>query len=114
MRIILFLVLIVLILLIIAASNDIINKKAKAGILVLIIAIFGAAFYYTQNIASTQNTSLELLQAYEQGKGLKCGAYEVNASNFGFEYGTQSFVAKRGAKDLQGIIIDVKNCQIKE
>lgn len=114
MRIILFLVLIVLILLIIAASNDIINKKAKAGILVLIIAIFGAVFYYTQSVTSTQNTSLELLQAYEQGKSLKCGAYEVNASNFGFEYGTQSFVAKRGAKDLQGIIIDVKNCQIKE
>lgn len=114
MRIILFLLLLILILAVISLSNDLLSKKSKAVVLVLIVAIFGAAFYYTQATQNTQNTSLELLRAYEQGKSLKCGEYEVNSSNFGFEYGTQSFVAKRGAKNYEGVILDIKKCEIKE
>lgn len=114
MRIILFLVLVILILALISISSEILNKKAKFVILLLVALICASVFYYTQGVKNTQNASLELLRAYEQGKSLRCGEYEVNASNFGFEYGTQSFVAKRGAKNYEGVILDIKKCEIKE
>ncbi len=114
MRIILFLVLVILILALISISSEILNKKAKFVILLLVALICASVFYYTQGVKNTQNESLELLRAYEQGRSLRCGEYEVNASNFGFEYGTQSFVAKRGAKNYEGVILDIKKCEIKE
>ena len=114
MRIILFLFLVILILALISISSEILNKKAKFVILLLVALICASVFYYTQGVKNTQNESLELLRAYEQGRSLRCGEYEVNASNFGFEYGTQSFVAKRGAKNYEGVISDIKKCEIKE
>lgn len=114
MRIILFLVLLLAVLLIIAISDEIISKKSKAVILALLALIFGGVYFFTLNSQNAQNESTELLLAYEQGKSLKCGAFEVNASNFGFEYGTQSFVAKKGAKEFAGQIISIKECEIKE
>ena len=114
MRIILFLILLLAVLLIIALSDEIISKKSKGVILVVLVLISGGVYFFSQSAQNSQNESTELLLAYEQGKSLKCGALEVNASNFNFEYGTQSFVAKKGEKAFAGQIIAIKNCEIKE
>lgn len=111
MRIILFLVLLLAVLLIIALSDEIISKKSKAVILALLVVLFGGVYFFTASEQNAQNTSAGLLRAFEQGKSLKCGTFEVNASNFGFEYGTQSFVAKKGAKEVAGQIISIKECE---
>lgn len=114
MRIILFLVLILFILIIFALSENVISKKNKFLITGLIMLIFGAVYFFAQYDKSVQSSTNEILTAYEQGRALECESLEVNSTNFAFEYGTQSFVAKRENKQNAGVIISIKKCQIKE
>lgn len=113
MRIILFLVLVLLILMIFAVSENLLSKKNKILItaILAVIAILGYAFSLSEQ--STQNKRVELLNAFEQGKMLTCGSVDVNMSDFAFEYGTSSFVAKKDNKSRAGVIISISNCELK-
>lgn len=113
MRIILFLVLVLLILMIFAVSENLLSKKNKVLITALLAFVGILGYAFSLNEQSTQTKRAELLNAFEQGKTLNCGSVDVNSSDFAFEYGTSSFVAKKDNKNKAGVIISISNCELK-
>ncbi|AGZ81489.1 hypothetical protein [Campylobacter fetus] len=113
MKIILFLVLILFIVLVFASPKDKLSLKSKLVILFCGAALFLAAFIYNEKMQERQDQVQRLLEDFMQEKSIKCGEYEVDNKHFNYEYGTQSFVAKRGFSNLNGVIIPIQKC-IKE
>jgi len=77
--------------------------------LLVALAVSGAIAY---NISSdrerAQITQIEL--SYQQGKTILCGDVEVNASEFTYSEGTQSFVGNKGTSHYQQIF-NARECR---
>jgi len=73
------------------------------------LAVTGAIAY---NISSekerAQITEIEL--KYQQGEKIVCGNVEVNASEFSYSQGTQSFVGNKGTVHFQQIF-NARECR---
>lgn len=84
--------------------------RQKGGIsLVLVLLIAGAIVY---NIKSDwereQVTAIKL--RYRHGETVKCQGVEVNASEFSYSDGTQSFIGNKGTSHYQQIF-NLRECQ---
>ena len=76
-----------------------------------IVSLFLLGWLYTTYSQDTALSEREIINAFEQGKVLKCGDYKVDSSNFIFVNGTLSFVAKQSVKELKGVVIDISTCK---
>lgn len=110
MRIIGFLILVILILALLSVNKERMNLKYKLITFLFCIIIIGSIMWY--NIIDEKNSknNQDIVRSFEQGEILHCGNHDVNNSRFNYEYGTASFVAKRGFEDISGVIVPIKNC----
>lgn len=86
------------------------NGAQKGGItLIAALLVTGAAAY---NIHSDRDrayvTEIEL--KYRHGEKIVCGGVEINASEFSYSDGTQSFVGNKGTVHYQQIF-NVRECR---
>lgn len=114
MRFVIFLILIILAIIIYSINNEKLSKKSKFTITAIVILIFGGIFIYESKISSINEQKTSLLTKFNQGKVLKCGDYEVNKSNFNYEFGTSTFIPKNEFTSLKGVIINIKDCKVDE
>ncbi len=111
MQIVLFLLLLLAVLVIIVSKKESLSNSTKISIIVSLTLVIVAGWLYTvYNQKSAQNDR-DIINAYEQGKTLNCGDYEVNNKNFIFVSGTLSFVAKESVKELKGVVVDISTCK---
>lgn len=113
MRILLILAAFLLIALLFSIKHESLTTKAKILLTIAISFVFAAAYFYQSELENTQAKSQEILTLFNQGKILKCGEIEVSNTKFNYEFGTSSFVAKRGIKELSSVKVDIKNCEAK-
>ncbi len=111
MQIVLFLLLILAVLLIFVSKKESLTNSVKVYIILSLVLIFLAGWVYTFYNQKTAQNEREIINAYEQGKTIKCGNYKVNNNSFIFVSGTLSFVAKENIKDLKGVVIDISTCK---
>ena len=73
----------------------------------------GGAYSFVVDKQTLSNR--ELVNHFNQGKTLICKEYEVSSEKFGYENGTESFVAKSSQKALAGVIVPLSSCKdVKE
>lgn len=108
MRIVLFLVIILLFLIIF--SNKSISKANKVIFSLLIVFVFAAGYLYESYIESAQNDTTLKVEAFKQGKTLKCkDGITVDDKHFSYFSGTQTFAAKPNSKYVD-VIISIDEC----
>ncbi|MDR1615050.1 MAG: hypothetical protein LBS26_05735 [Campylobacteraceae bacterium] len=76
------------------------------------LAVIFAVVYETAIIKQSE-TDRETLNSFKQGRTLVCDDIEVTAEKFTFVGGTKVFSAKEYFKDIQGVMIPIKNCRVK-
>ncbi len=86
------------------------NRRSKFVVSVVGLALLALAtiFQFWENRSNLNR--VDLLEAFSQGKTLNCGKFEVNATRFNYEYGTSTFVAKRGFNEVAGVKIPIEQC----
>ncbi|RAZ50756.1 hypothetical protein [Campylobacter hyointestinalis] len=113
MRIVLFLILLLFVILLFAVGNEKLNLKSKIIILVGAMALFLIVFFYNESMQNKEDGINRILEEFMQGKTVTCSGYEVDKKHFNYEYGTQSFVAKREFDNLNAVIIPIEKCMDK-
>ncbi|WP_170018607.1 hypothetical protein [Campylobacter sp. RM16190] len=113
MRILFILAAFLLVVLLFSIKHESLNMRAKILLTIAISIVCAAACFYQFEFENRQAKSQEILTLFNQGKVLKCGDIEVTNSKFNYEFGTSSFVAKRGIKELSSVKVDIKNCEAK-
>ena len=111
MQIVLFLLLLLAILVIIVSKKESLPNTTKVYIIISLLLVVVAGWAYTEYNQKTAQSDTDIINAYEQGKTIKCGNYKVNSDNFVFVSGTLSFVAKESVKELKGVVIDISTCR---
>jgi len=111
MQIVLFLLLVLALLMIFVSKKETLSNSTKISIIASLSVVFIAGWLYTTYNQKSAKTDRDIINAFEQGKTLVCGNYEVNSQNFIFVSGTLSFVAKDNVKKLKGVVIDISTCR---
>ena len=88
------------------------KKELKIVIVIIVILAVISAIYFEMGVGDKSRYKREVINSFQQGKELKCGEYDVNSKNFILNTGTLTFVAK--SEKLEGVIIKVEECSIKE
>ena len=110
-REILFFVFVVLVLgLLWTVDHEKISKRLKLGVTIVALILGGAAWTYEKEVGEREAATTNALNKFNRGETLKCGEISVNKSEFNYEFGTASFVAKREAKNVATKIVPIKNC----
>ncbi len=112
MQIVLFLILILAILIIFVSKKDTLSTGVKIYILVSLVIVIGAGWFYNLNSQNSAQHDRNIVNAFEQGKDIKCGIYTVNSKNFIFVSGTLSFVTNGNTENLKGVVLDISTCKL--
>lgn len=92
-------------------KNEFLSKKLK-GVLSLFLLLFLAfAYFYQSSFDDKSEKNMQILNAFKQGKVIKCGDFNVTNDRFNYEFGTACFVAKRNISELNGVIIEISKCK---
>ena len=86
------------------------NRRSKFVVSVVGGILLALAVLFQAWEDSSTTNRVDLLEAFSQGKTLNCGKFEVNATRFNYEYGTSTFIAKRGFNEVAGVKIPLSEC----
>lgn len=114
MQIVLFLLFILLIISLFAIKKDELSTKAKIGIIASLtfIVILASWFEFSQD--NEAEVTREKVNAFLQGKTLKCEGIEVSKKEFDYVSGTQTFVPLRSNTKSKGLILEAQKCKVIE
>jgi uncharacterized membrane protein len=68
------------------------------------------AYMYNTYKAHEQEKMYDIVVKYKQGKTIKCGKYDVNATNFSLSTGTYTFIGKENTP-YYAVMVSAYNCQ---
>ncbi len=115
MQIVLFLILILLVAILLVSKKESMSKNTKISIYLSIAFISLVLYFYENFMTKTNLHNREIVNAFKQGKSLVCKEYDnVNKREFIYVSGTQTFIPKSGIETLEGLIVRVKTCKVKE
>ncbi|QOP46029.1 hypothetical protein [Sulfurimonas paralvinellae] len=84
------------------------KQKISAAIIILILILSAVAYNKYQD--AQREKMLEIVIKYEQGKTIRCGNRDVNASNYSLSVGTYTFIGKKNTPHYAEMI-DAFTCQ---
>lgn len=115
MQIVLFLVLVLLVVMVLVTKKDSMGKSTKITLFVTIAILSLVIYFYESFQTNSALKNREIVNAFKQGKTLTCKDYDnVNKDNFIYVSGTQTFIPKGGVETLEGLIVRVSTCSVKE
>lgn len=109
----LFVLLLVITIFLIVVKHERLTKKNKILIFSLATLVIFLIVAYQYSFNERSNINRDKINHFNQGKNLSCKGYVVDSDNFSFFGGTNSFVAKDRNKSLNGVIINLKDCEIE-
>ena len=84
------------------------SQKSLASVIVLIIILGAIAF--NSYSKKQQEQILSVVTAYKQGKTIKCGSIDVNASLYTLSIGTYTFIGRENTP-FYGQMISASSCK---
>lgn len=112
MQIIAFLVLLLVVVALMMIDKETIAPKAKWGIVGVVASLVILGMVYNAISSKQQLHDREKINHFSQGGTLTCKGVLVDATRFGYENGTASFVAKGSAREIRGVIIPLQDCEV--
>lgn len=98
----------------IIAKKDTLSKGNKIALIIISAVLLASIAVYQSNVNNQSEYSRAIYNAFEQGKTLKCGEYNVNKSRFLYVSGTQNFMPKENQEELRGVMINISECSIQQ
>jgi hypothetical protein len=95
------------------SKSEKLGKRSKFIALLLSVLLIFLIVFYEITLERQTKAHRELLDAFNQGKTLICGTYEVSGDKFNFSGGTKVFLGKESIKELQGVMIQIDKCELK-
>ena len=95
------------------SKGEKLGKASKFIALLLSVLLIFLVVFYEIGLDKKAKADRELLDAFNQGKTLICGDYEVSGDKFNFSGGTKVFLGKDGVKEFQGVIAPIDKCELK-
>lgn len=90
-------------------KNEFVSKKIKSVLSIFLLLFLAFAYFYQSGFDDKSEKNMQILNAFKQGKVIKCGDFNVTKEKFNYEFGTACFVAKVG--ELSGVIIEISKCK---
>ena len=112
MQIIAFLLLVLVVMLLLSAKKESVGPRVKLTIAAAFVVLTVLALVYENYSSKTQDSNRVMINHFEQGGSLTCKGQLVDKEHFGFENGTQSFVARREYAKLSGVIVPLSDCEV--
>ena len=82
----------------------------EVEIVMAILVLLGVSY---ETMKREQNESdRAIVNAYYQGKTLRCGSLDVSSKTFIFVSGTLSFIPNDKNSDNRGVVIEISTCKI--
>ena len=94
--------------------RKILKKKTKPFFIILLIFFIILAVIFELNNAKKSDLRQELILAFNQGREISCKKISVSKEHFNYEFGTMSFISKDNNKSLNSLILDIKDCELKD
>jgi hypothetical protein len=112
MQIIAFLLLVLVVMLLLSAKKESVQPRVKYAIAGAFVCLTIIALVYETQFSKKQDSNRMRVNHFVQGGSLTCKDKIVDNIHYRFENGTQSFVAKKEYKELSGIIVDLRDCEV--